>query len=649
MRLLALLLIASSIAAQPYDAKIRRFEELVRRQMTDDKAVGMTIGFVKGDVTWVEAFGVADLENGTPARIDSSYRMASVTKTMTAAAILRLVEEGKLDLDAEVQQYVPAYPRKKHPVRIRQLLGHIGGMASYQTMAEQELKVPKTTRESIALLAGADLIAEPETRFSYSNYGFILLRAVVESVSGMSYDAYLRENVWGPLGMRNTRVDDPLALIPRRVRGYQLVDGKVKNSDFVNMSSRIGASGTRSTVPDLLAFARGLMAGRILAPATRERMWTSMTLRNGRRSPYGMGWWTTSRNGRFAVHHGGGSQETRVYLLLIPSENFAVAAAANFEGADPAPLAFKLYETILDERWDAGVYTEDESERAMLEAMDAAFDERMRYFDQHGRAMAIETFSSTPTPSMVSYMASRLPKTNVYYRDGAIALFADYMEWYRKRPDHPAALRFSESMERAITRWSADWRKSWNAYTRELDVDRTSDLQQVASRLRETFRGTSVRPNLEYDFELLARTFMAHGEIGKALEAARIAVELYPRSAQAHGWLAIVYAVAGDKAKALASFRTSRDIDPNDESSAPVLNNTIYGVASLAGVEAGLRLAAIALELHPRDPDLLEAPGELYLMAGRKAEAIAAFRAALAVDPTIPNAKQRLADLTARD
>lgn len=689
LRFPALLLIAvcswPSFAAGPYDAKLRRFADFVRQQMTDDRSVGLTIGFIKDDVTWVRAFGVADLENGVPAKSDSSYAMASVTKTMTAVAILKLADEGKLDLDAEVQQYVPEYPRKKYPIRIRHLLGHIAGTPSYETMTEQAIKVPRTARETIARIAGEELIAEPETRFSYSNKGYMLLRAVIESVSARSYDAYLRESVWGPLGMPNTRADDPAALIPGRVRGYQLTGGKVKNAEFVDASSRLGAGGVRSTVPDLLAFARGLFAGRVLSPATRDRMWTSMTTRAGRWTPYGMGWWTGSRNGRFAVNHGGGSQGTRTYLLLLPAEKFAVAVAANFEGADVGPYAFKLYETILGERWDASLYTGNASDRLVLGAMDTAFDDGMRHFDRHGRALTTDAaelaeafayFNSIPSlpeeqareragggrhpaagqpfTKMVSYMASRLRATmpearfDTYYRDGAIALFADYVAWYRKTPGHPAALRFDEAMETALARWNADWEKTWNAYTRALDLDRTSDLQHVAGRLRELFRGASVRPSLENDFLYLARASMAHGEIDKGLEGARLAVELYPKSAQAHGMLAVLYAVAGDEARARASFQTSKELDPHSAASAPVLNNLIYAVASLASVEAALRLAGIALELHPRDPDLLEAPGELYLSAGRKEEALAAFREALAVDPDIPNAKQRVLELTGR-
>ncbi|HYR28432.1 MAG TPA: serine hydrolase, partial [Thermoanaerobaculia bacterium] len=577
MRWIVLLLIALPSLAAPYDAKLRNFETFVRRRMQDDRSVGLTIGFVKGsvkgDVTWVKSFGVADLENGTSARNDSSYRMASVTKTMTAVAILNFADEGKLDLDAEVQRYVPAYPRKQHPVRIRQLLGHIAGTPSYETMAEQAMKVAETSAETIARIGGAELIAEPETRFSYSNHGFMLLRAVIESVSGKSYDDYLREAIWAPLGMRNTRADDPVSVIPNRVRGYRLIDGKVQNSEFTDPRSRLGAGGVRSTVPDLLAFARGLFAGRILAPATRDRMWTSMTVQGGRPTPYGMGWWTGSRNGRFAVYHGGGTQETRTYLLLLPSEQFAVAVAANFEGADPAPYLYALYETILDERWDVGTYAENEADRTRLAAMDRAFDEGMRHFDRYRKAMTTDLAAAfaaeQPSAALVSYMAAQLRETmsaerfNTYYRDGAIPFFADYVAWSRKT----SKFRFSEATERELLRLNADWTKTWNAYTRDLDLDRTSDLNQVGTRLRDIFKGAAVRPSFENDFLFLARAHMAHGEIAQGLEGARLAVELYPKSAQTHGILAVLHTVAGDLEKARASFQTSKELNPHSAAS----------------------------------------------------------------------------------
>lgn len=228
-----------------YSQAIKQFEEFARKHMALDKTVGLTIGFVKDDFTWVNAYGYADLENKVPAKAESAYRLASVTKPMTAIAVMQLVEKGKINLDAEVQTYVPYFPKKQSPVTVRQLLGHLGGISHYKDPAtELHIKDHKSTRDAIGIFEKFDLVAEPGTRYSYSSYGYNLLGAVIEGASGMSYGDYMRQNVWLPLGMTDTRMDDPLDVIPNRVRGYQLINGKVKNSEFVDISSRFAAGGT---------------------------------------------------------------------------------------------------------------------------------------------------------------------------------------------------------------------------------------------------------------------------------------------------------------------------------------------------------------------------------------------------------------------
>ena len=147
---------------------------------------------------------------------------------------------------------------------VRGLLGHLAGISHYRDYdAEGHFKDHKDTREAIAVFEDFELVAEPGTRFNYSSYGYNLLGAVIEGASGTSYGDFLREHLWGPLGMDATVMDDPDALIPNRVRGYRPgPGGEIINSEFVNISSRFAAGGTRSTVLDLLKFARGVMAPR---------------------------------------------------------------------------------------------------------------------------------------------------------------------------------------------------------------------------------------------------------------------------------------------------------------------------------------------------------------------------------------------------
>ena len=336
----------------PYLPRLGRYEAFVQSEMTRLRIPGLTIGFFKDDCTWVAAFGFADLENNVPASAHSAYRCASVQKSMTALAVLQLAERGVIDLDTEIQRYVPYFPRKPWPVTVRQLLGHLGGIPHYVNRAvEQHITRRMTTREAVAIFQDFDLVAEPGTAYSYSSYGYNLLGAAIEGAGGMPYEEYMRTNVWGALGMSSVRLDDPVALIPNRVRGYRLQDSTIVNSEFIDVSSRFAAGGTRGTVPDLLRFVRGVQEARLVSGANLDLMYTPMMTRDGQPVPYSAGWQIPPvRNRGRLVTNDGGQQETRTYILNAPEQHFGLAFAMNLEADVYGPLILQLYELVLGRR-----------------------------------------------------------------------------------------------------------------------------------------------------------------------------------------------------------------------------------------------------------------------------------------------------------
>src|ERR1051326_7448469 len=348
-------------ASDKYADKLRTFEEFVRQQMAKNKIPGLTVGFIKDDYIWVRGFGYADIENKTLATPDSAYRFASVQKSMTAAAILQLVEQHKINLYAEVHTYVPYFPKKKYPITVRQLLYHVSGIPHYVNRnLEQHIKEHKTTREAIAIFQNFDLIAEPGTKFSYSSYGYNLLGAVIEGASKQSYADYMREHIWQPLRMKDTRMDDPLDLIPNRVRGYQIVNSELKNSEFIDVSSRFATGDTRGTVTDLLRFMKGLNDGKILSPKSVDLMYAPTRTRDGNISGfpntagYAMGWNLVPQSDGLVVINDGGQQETRTFILNFPAKKFALAVAQNLERDDDGAIIFRLYELVLNEKFRFG-------------------------------------------------------------------------------------------------------------------------------------------------------------------------------------------------------------------------------------------------------------------------------------------------------
>jgi CubicO group peptidase (beta-lactamase class C family) len=363
MATIALLSLPPSLAGQANDRQVvgqcepwaeglGEFEKFVTMEMTAKKIPGLTIGFFKGDCTWIAGFGFADLENRVPATVASAYRYASVQKSMTAAAVLLLAERGTIDLDAEIQTYVAYFPRKAWPVTVRLLLGHLAGIPHYVNReAEQHIKVHKTTREAVAIFEGFDLVAEPGTRYSYSSYGYNLLGAAIEGAAAVPYERFMRETVWLPLGMTETRMDDPAVLIPNRARGYRLVNGELRNSEFIDVSSRFAAGGTRGTVPDLLRFVRGVQTGKLLSRKSLELVYAPMKTRDGRPIAYSAGWQIPpfANRGTMVVNDGG-QQETRTFILNAPERGFGLALAMNLEADVYAPIVFQLYELVLGEK-----------------------------------------------------------------------------------------------------------------------------------------------------------------------------------------------------------------------------------------------------------------------------------------------------------
>src|SRR3954466_2466765 len=209
---------AAPQAADPYAGRLREFEEYVNAGMKHDRIPGMTIGFFKDDDTWVKGFGYADLENKLPATAESAYRLASITKSMTGEAVVQLAERGKLDLDGEIQTYVPDYPKQKWPVTVRNLLTHTGGGQTGSGLGPEHV----TPKEVVARISKYPIQYEPGTRYDYQTSGYNLLGAAIENVSGKSMDAYMRENLFAPAGMNDTGMDDVRRLRPNRVRGYEV-------------------------------------------------------------------------------------------------------------------------------------------------------------------------------------------------------------------------------------------------------------------------------------------------------------------------------------------------------------------------------------------------------------------------------------------
>jgi CubicO group peptidase (beta-lactamase class C family) len=663
-----------------FSAAIKSFDEFVAKQMTFDKTVGLSIGFMKDDFIWVKGFGFADLENSVPAKAESAYRLASVTKPMTALAIMQLVEKGKINLDAEVQTYVPYFPKKKWPVTVRQVVGHLGGISHYKNPAQElHIKDHKSTREAIAIFENFDLVAEPGTRYSYSSYGYNLLGAIIEAASGMSYAEYMRQNIWQPLGMNDTRMDDPLEVIPHRVRGYQIIDGKLKNSEFVNISSRFAAGGTRSTVPDLLKFARGVIDHKLISADSMKVVNASMSTKAGRFTNYGMGWETTPYNGRYVLVHSGGQQETRTLLYILPSRNMAFAIGSNFEGGNPGVYLDRLFQLVTGAPLVLDAYSPDKVKRAIAEGIKSTFNYGSAEFERSRKSLAADDadlaaafgyFNEQMNPITLnealpgaldkiragvhplgkqsftkvgSYMAQKLAAKNGpkgverYGELGGLAFFQDYIALSATDPTIPKQLRFNDAFATLVSEMAKDWSRSNSEYVRKLWLHPESDLELVASELSKSFTGASVYPNVLDSFLVVTRQLIVRGDRQRAARTSELAVKFYPGIPTAHLFRGIAQVVNRDPGGGKASFQKAMAIDASGVNPGTI-NSVAYQLAGAGMVDEGLAILNIGIELFPKEANLYDSVGEFQLRKGEKLKALDSYKKALEVNPNFSNA-----------
>lgn len=595
-----LLSLVVCLAAFAQDARVQKLEAFFEREMKAQRMPAVSVAVKQGDFIWARGFGLADVDNNVAATEESSYRMGSVSKPFTAVAVLELAEEGKIDLDAEVQTYVPYFPKKAHPVTVRQLLSHLGGISHYKDYdKEGRIKEPKSTREALAIFQDFDLIAEPGTAYNYTSYGYNLLGAVIEGASGKPYGQYLTENVWKPLGMTATRMDDPRALIPHRVSGYVLEKGELKRSEYVDISSRFGGGGSRSTVLDMIRFLEGLSNGKILKPETREAAWSMAQTRDKHYVHYGQGFGVYSRNGRYVVAHSGSQQETRTTMSYIPEGKLYIALASNFEDASLGRFEDAIIEAFLGDPDLPGLRGSTVEDDRALAALESIYNNGLAYYSRHGRAMTTnprelaEAFAylrgamndaqkieagehpltGEPLTKIGSYMAAQLAKNgslDVYHREGSLRFASDFAKLNAKPGFAPPLARRIEA-----------WRTAWNAITpelRALDFASANVLAEV-----EKLANVPVKPDYAPQLVRMGERAAMSFDGEKALRVAKLGVAVYPTSPSLHGLLGVFLLMADDHDNGMAHLRKSLELDPNGYASARNLENIVRQVPPPVG------------------------------------------------------------------
>jgi CubicO group peptidase (beta-lactamase class C family) len=331
---------ASTVA--PSRAEVEsRVDSLAKAFLADPQSPGLSIAVIRAgrDTLVYEGYGKTDLENDVPATAATVYRIGSITKQFTAAAVMRLVEKGSVRLGDPIGKYLPNRPRAWRPVMVRQLLNHTSGIPSYTDLGDSWAKrwgeyMPPDTL--VALTADKPMDFEPGTGWRYDNTGYVLLGMLLEKVSGEPYAAYLDSTLFQPLGLTHTRYCDRAPLIPHRASGYQREGSRFTNAPYLDMSQPYAAGALCSTVGDLARWNRLLVTGEVVSPASYARMTTPEG--NARLNHYGFGLVRGAVGSHIMIGHGGGIHGFITANAYFPSDSLSITVLTNASPSDPDAL-----------------------------------------------------------------------------------------------------------------------------------------------------------------------------------------------------------------------------------------------------------------------------------------------------------------------
>ncbi len=300
-----------------------------------------------GEVLMRKAYGMADLELGVPLEPDMVFRIGSMTKQFTAVAVLMLMGEGRLDLSDPITKFLPDYPTQGRTITVEHLLTHTSGIQCYTKLSEwfPLMREDMTLDELIAVFRDKPLEFEPGERWSYSNSGYVLLGAIIEKVSRLTYEAFLQKNIFDPLGLRHTHCGNTARVIPRRIPGYGPgPEGTFLNAEYISMTHPYAAGSLLSNVDDLATWNRALLAGTLIERETLEKAWNVHELTDGTSTGYGFGWSIGESDGNRIINHDGDISGFASDGIVFPEEKLFVTILTNSEvfERNPGGLASRI-------------------------------------------------------------------------------------------------------------------------------------------------------------------------------------------------------------------------------------------------------------------------------------------------------------------
>ncbi len=340
MRALAPCLIALLLLpAAPCPAQdAARMDQIAQSYVANHTFMGSVLVARGSQILFSKGYGAADVEWDVPNSPATKFRLGSVTKQFTAASILLLEERGKLSVNDPVKKYMPDAPAAWDKITIFNLLTHTSGIPNFTSFPDYTKlqSLPTTAEQIVARFRDKPLDFAPGENWNYSNSGYVVLTYIIEKVSGSKYDAFVRDNIFTPLGMKDSGYDSNTEVILRRASGYVLKGGHFENANYVDMTVPQGAGALYSTTEDLLKWEQGLFGGKLLRAQSLVKMTTPF------KSNYAFGLQVDTAGGHKAIEHSGGIDGFNTQLTFFPDDKLTIVVLGNVNGSAPGEIASKL-------------------------------------------------------------------------------------------------------------------------------------------------------------------------------------------------------------------------------------------------------------------------------------------------------------------
>ena len=319
-----------------------KVDDYIKAEMHRKRIPGLSVAIVRDSkVVRARGYGLANIELLVPATENTVYQIGSITKQFTATMVMMLETEGKIDLDDKITQRLPNLPTSWSDVTLRQLLTHTSGIKDYTEVKGfgQKRRIAGTQAELLELVSNETLQFAPGEQWRYCNTNYLLLGMLIEQVTGKKYSQFLYERILKPLGMTQTRVNDPQAIIANRAQGYTRIPGSLQNADYFSPANAFGAGDLVSTIEDLVKWDAALCSEKLLKASNLEEMWKPVVLTKGGTAEYGFGWDVKSENGHRLIAHGGNITGFSCGILRFVNDKLTVIVLTNFGGINAEAMA----------------------------------------------------------------------------------------------------------------------------------------------------------------------------------------------------------------------------------------------------------------------------------------------------------------------